>query len=73
MNIQVLIDSIVRQTTILIAQLATSAGARAPLAHVANQVFLELVSELKAQGLGNKGSPTTVCTAFSSPTPTGVA
>jgi len=54
MNIQVLIDSIVRQTTILIAQLATSAGARAPLAHVANQVFLELVSELKAQGLGNK-------------------
>jgi hypothetical protein len=54
MNIQVLIDSIVRQTTILIAQLATSAGARAPLAHVANQVFLELVTELKAQGLGNK-------------------
>jgi hypothetical protein len=54
MNIQVLIDSIVRQTTILIAQLATSAGARAPLAHVANQVFLELVGELKAQGLGNK-------------------
>jgi hypothetical protein len=54
MNIQVLIDAIVRQTTILIAQLATSAGARAPLAHVANQVFLELVTELKAQGLGNK-------------------
>ncbi|HVZ33358.1 MAG TPA: crosslink repair DNA glycosylase YcaQ family protein, partial [Polyangiaceae bacterium] len=54
MNIQVLIDSIVRQTTILIAQLATSAGVRAPLAHVANQVFLELVTELKAQGLGNK-------------------
>jgi hypothetical protein len=54
MNIQVLIDSIVRQTTILIAQLATSAGARAPLAHIANQVFLELVGELKAQGLGNK-------------------
>lgn len=54
MNIQILIDSIVRQTTILIAQLATSAGARAPLAQVANQVFLELVAELKAQGLGNK-------------------
>ena len=47
MNVQVLIDSIVRQTTVLIAQLATSAGARAPLAHVANQVFLELVGELK--------------------------
>ncbi|MEY2934268.1 MAG: hypothetical protein RL033_5017, partial [Pseudomonadota bacterium] len=54
MNIQVLIDSIVRQTTVLVAQLATSAGARAPLAHVANQVFLELVGELKSQGLGNK-------------------
>lgn len=54
MNVQVLIDSIVRQTTVLVAQLATSAGARAPLAHVANQVFLELVKELKDQGLGNK-------------------
>lgn len=54
MNVQVLIDSIVRQTTVLIAQLATSAGARAPLAHVANQVFLELVGELKTQGVGNK-------------------
>ena len=59
MNIQVLIDAIVRQTTILIAQLATSAGARAPLAHIANQVFLELVAELKAQGLGNKVIPDT--------------
>jgi hypothetical protein len=54
MNVQLLIDSIVRQTTVLVAQLATSAGARAPLAHVANQVFLELVAELKDQGLGNK-------------------
>ena len=42
MNAQLLIDSIVRQTTVLIAQLATSGGVRAPLAHVANQVFLEI-------------------------------
>ena len=49
-----LIDAIVRQTTVLIAQLATSAGLRAPLAHTANQVFLELVRELKKQGLGSK-------------------
>jgi hypothetical protein len=49
-----LIDAIVRQTTVLIAQLATSAGLRAPLAHTANQVFLDLVRELKEQGLGNK-------------------
>lgn len=51
MNAHVLIDGIVRQTTILIAQLATSGGARAPLAHVANQVFLELARELESQGI----------------------
>lgn len=39
---------------VLIAQLATAAGTRAPLAHTANQAFLALVKELKAQGLGNK-------------------
>lgn len=54
MNASVLIDSIVRQTTILIAQLATAEGGRAQLAHTANQVFLDLVQELKQQGLGNK-------------------
>ena len=46
MNVKILIDSIVRQTTVLIAQLATSGGVRAPLAHVANQVFLDLSREL---------------------------
>lgn len=54
MNVNHLIDAIVRQTTVLIAQLATSAGARAPLAHVANQVFLDLTNELRSQGLGQK-------------------
>ncbi len=54
MNVNALIDAVVRQTTILVAQLATSAGARAPLAHVANQVFRELVLELRAQGVGGK-------------------
>ncbi|HVU03613.1 MAG TPA: hypothetical protein VHE30_17765 [Polyangiaceae bacterium] len=54
MNVNLLIDAVVRQTTILIAQLATAAGARATLAHTANQVFADLVDELKAQGLGNK-------------------
>jgi hypothetical protein len=53
-NVQLLIDSIVRQTTVLIAQLATAGGARAPLAHVANQVFLDLVRELDAQGVSRK-------------------
>ena len=51
MNPQLLIDGIVRQTTVLIAQLATSGGVRAPLAHIANQVFLELTRELESQGI----------------------
>jgi hypothetical protein len=49
-----LIDAIVRQTTVLIATLATASGHRAPLAGLANQVFADLVKELKEQGLGNK-------------------
>jgi hypothetical protein len=49
-----LIDAVVRQTTVLIAQLATSGGSRAPLTHVANQVFFDLVQALEGQGLGKK-------------------
>jgi hypothetical protein len=49
-----LIDSIVRQTTVLIATLATATGNRASLAHVANQVLSNLAAELKSQGIGNK-------------------
>jgi len=52
-NITWLVDAIVRQTTVLIAQLATAAGARASLAHTANQVFSNLVRELREQGLSN--------------------
>jgi hypothetical protein len=56
MNVQLLIDAIVRQTTVLIAQLATSGGIRAPVAHLANQVFLDLSRELDAQGVSRKVS-----------------
>ena len=56
MTIDLLIHAIVRQTTILIAQLATSRGVRAPLAQVANQVFLDLVGELERQGVSRKVS-----------------
>jgi hypothetical protein len=56
LNAQVLIDSIVRQVTVLIAQLATSGGIRAPLSHVANQVFLDLARELEVQGVSRKVS-----------------
>jgi hypothetical protein len=51
-----LIQAIVRQTTVLIAQLATSGGWRAPLAQVASQVFLDLVTELERQGVSRKVS-----------------
>lgn len=44
-------DGIVRQTTVLLAQLSTTAGARSPLAHVADQVFLELAREIESQGV----------------------
>lgn len=54
MDVLLLIDQIVRQTTVLIAQLATTSGVRAPLSHVAGQVFTNLTKELRAQGLGNK-------------------
>ena len=36
MNTKLLVDSIVRQTTVLIAQLCTAAGVRAPLAQIAD-------------------------------------
>ena len=54
MTIALLIQAIVRQTTILIAQLATSGHGRAPIAHVASQVFLDLVRELERQGVSRK-------------------
>ena len=54
MNTHLLIDSIVQQTMVFIAQLATAGGVRAPLAHIADQVFLDLTHELTAQGVTKK-------------------
>lgn len=54
MNVRLLVDGLVRQTTILIAQLSTTASVRAPLAHVADQVFLDLAREIEGQGVGRK-------------------
>jgi hypothetical protein len=54
MNVRLLIDAIVRQTTVLIAQIATSGGLRAPLAHVAGQVFMDLARELENQGVPSR-------------------
>lgn len=49
-----LIDSIVRQTTVLLAQLSTASGIRSPLAHVADQVFFSLAEEIESQGVSRK-------------------
>ena len=54
MNTKFLIDAIVHQTTVLIAQLSTASGIRAPLSHVADQVFLELSREIESQGVSRK-------------------
>jgi hypothetical protein len=53
-NTELLIEAVVRQTTILIAQLATAGGARTPLADVAGQVFIDLARELNRQGVSRK-------------------
>jgi predicted transcriptional regulator len=54
MNSQLLIDAIVRQSMVLIAQVSTAEGVRSPLSHVADEVFMSLVHELESQGLGKK-------------------
>jgi hypothetical protein len=54
MNPQALIAAIVQETTVLIAQISTTAGIRAPLARVADQVFLSLAREIESQGVGRK-------------------
>lgn len=51
MNLKLLIDGLVRQTTVMIAQLSTTAGVRSPLSQVADQVFLQLSKELETQGV----------------------
>jgi hypothetical protein len=54
MDVPLLVDGIVRQTMVLIAQLSTASGQRAPLSHVADRVFLDLVAELERQQVGKK-------------------
>lgn len=54
MQTTALIDAIVRQTMVLVAHLATISGTRAPLTTVVDQVFFELVGELRRRGLSPK-------------------
>jgi hypothetical protein len=53
-NAYLLINAVVQQTMVFIAQLATTGGVRAPLAHVAEQVFLDLTQELQNRGVKKK-------------------
>ena len=54
MNPSVLIDLVVSQLTVLIAQIATHSGMRVPLARVADEVFSNLVRQLQEQGVPQK-------------------
>jgi hypothetical protein len=54
MNPRILIDAIVRQTTVLVARLSTLEGVRSPLGHIANEVFAGLVAELENQRVSKK-------------------
>ena len=54
MHTNLLVDAIMRQTTVLIAQLTATAGVRVPLAHLADEVFLSLSGELEDQGVPRK-------------------
>ncbi len=54
MDRRTLIDAVICQTTVMIAQLATSGGHRTPLTHLANQIFLDLSRQLRAHKLGSK-------------------
>lgn len=51
MTARLLIEAVVRQMTVLIAELATAGGLRAPLADLADRVFLELSRELESHGV----------------------
>lgn len=59
MNPNLLIEAILRQTTVLIAQLATSGGGGAQLVGTADQVLADLVSELQGQGVATGARPPT--------------
>lgn len=54
MNVDPIIDAIVREMARLIAELATVAGQRAPLADVSDRLFVELVAALKARDVSGK-------------------
>lgn len=51
MDVSLLIDAVVRQTMVLIANLVRATGHRPQLERIAQQIFLELNDELRRQGV----------------------
>jgi hypothetical protein len=49
-----LIDGLIRQMMVTVAELATAGGVRTPLGHLAGEVFVSLATELQEHGLGRK-------------------
>ncbi len=49
-----LIDALLQQSMVMVARLATAGGIRAPLAHLAQQVFVDATRELRSQGVPHK-------------------
>jgi hypothetical protein len=56
MNVRFLIDRLVRHQAVLLAELATNGGARAPLSELMDQTFMHLAEELDRRGVGRKVS-----------------
>lgn len=56
MNVRFVINRLVRHQAVLLAELATSGGARAPLSELLDQTFIHLAEELDRRGVGRKVS-----------------
>lgn len=54
MNVRFLIDRLVQHQAQLIAEVATSGGVRAPLAELADQLFIHLAEEFDRRGISRK-------------------
>ncbi len=54
MHVEPLIDTILRQTAMLVAEVSTTAGTRASLARIGDRLFFELSRELESRGLPRK-------------------
>src|SRR5258706_7778647 len=54
LRVQKLIESLLEQVSSSVAELATENGARVPLSHVADRLFLELGRSLEARGVSRK-------------------